>query len=188
MSNLLQLNSEHFDNEIQMDLVEIGCAHKIGAFSMERMRYEKTKSAIGDEIIYRLVTQMVAEALTPKTETNTLVEFDKTVEVDLHMETVVPLSWWQHFKRDCFPQWMLKIWPVKWEVKNSVERKKFIFKGRKKVDVKVLATYPKFNQVVPDLGHSVIKAHVLGCSDVPMNGTCDVEVTEIKEGETNGKE
>ena len=27
---------------------------------------------------------------------------------------IVPASWWQHFKRDCFPQWALKRWPVRY--------------------------------------------------------------------------
>lgn len=28
---------------------------------------------------------------------------------------MVPSSWWQHFKRDHFPAWALKRWPVKYD-------------------------------------------------------------------------
>ena len=44
---------------------------------------------------------------------------------DIHMTVlkqsveITPLSWWQHFKKDCFPKWALKKWPVKYE-KNEL--------------------------------------------------------------------
>ncbi len=46
-------------------------------------------------------------------------EVERTIEETTH----VPLTWWDHFKKRWFPNWMLKRWPVQTRAINTVIRR-----------------------------------------------------------------
>ena len=55
----------------------------------------------------------------------------------------VPKSWWQHFKKDCFPEWLKRRFPVRWTLREKV------------IPYEILAAYPQANIVVEKLGEPV---------------------------------
>jgi hypothetical protein len=60
-----------------------------------------------------------------------------------------PLTWWQHFKQDCFPNWALRRWPVL----KKMETKTFTFK--------TVALFPDFKYSVPSgVGNFVLSTIV----------------------------
>jgi len=113
------------------------------------------------------------EILKPEIQGMSIVKFELPVELDLKTSSVVPSSWWQYFKRDCFPKWYLKRWPAKMVVKSDVARQKFHFKGQKAVLVQVLAVYPR------KYSKPMIRMNLTD-NELP-EGSCLVSVTEIKE-------
>lgn len=63
----------------------------------------------------------------------------------------LPKDWWQHFKYDKFPHWLLRKFPVKYEEYWQVKTVKF----------RRLATYPKANIIIPDkVGDTVVYRNV----------------------------
>ena len=72
-------------------------------------------------------------------------EVDKRTRV-VTFDYTIPASWWQQFKAEKFPGWLIKRFPVKTKAQQA--SKKVIFRR--------LATYPKANIVVPDLDKTII--------------------------------
>lgn len=73
---------------------------------------------------------------------------DETVTVVAEIE--IPSSWWQHFKQDTFPAWLLRRFPVKTKKITRSNSKTF----------KAMALFPDFVPSYPgDLGKVVY--HVL---------------------------
>lgn len=56
-----------------------------------------------DEALYRLETEVWCERLQDETV---------TLKASAVEDVRVPSTWWQHFKRDCFPLWLLRKFPV----------------------------------------------------------------------------
>ena len=52
-------------------------------------------------------------------------------EKEVTLTVSVPKSWWEHFKKDCFPDWLLRTWPAKFKTVSV------------KDTVRFLAVYPK---------------------------------------------
>lgn len=72
------------------------------------------------------LSRQMAQELIQRPEAQVFQDFMKDL-VQLHMSwqvavkkatdpLKVPSSWWQHFKRDHFPAWALKRWPVKYDL------------------------------------------------------------------------
>lgn len=84
-----------------------------------------TRLGIFDE----LVTELVAEVLAEEVD-------NRSKEVSFE----VPATWWDHFKRDYFPDWLLYKFPIKQKTLS------------KTVTFRRLATYPKLPHVYPNTG------------------------------------
>jgi hypothetical protein len=68
-------------------------------------------------------------------------------QVGAHEHTVTferPLTWWQHFKMSCMPEWFKRAFPVQF------------YTHRQTIHETVNATYPYANIAVPDLGQCVV--------------------------------
>ena len=137
-----------------MEDVKVAARESISGYMLASMEVHQVPRMC-DEIAFRLVASVAAEVLRPKTDADCTVQFD--------FET--PAGWWQHFKRDCFPSWLLHRFPVKLVT----------FEATKRMRVEVMATYPKLNTVFPP-GEN---RHVIQtfASDTGM-GTCEIKVTE----------
>lgn len=59
---------------------------------------------------------------------------------------LVPSSWWQHFKQECFPSWLCKYFPVQ----------------TKKIVVSSKAMYPEYEPPYPDM--KTVFVHEIGSS------------------------
>lgn len=55
-----------------------------------------------------------------------------------------PLNWWEHFKQDWFPEWLLVRFPIKYEIK----------------EIHGECFYPEIS--IPDAADKVIKLHIAG--------------------------
>lgn len=61
-------------------------------------------------------------------------------------KTTIPATWWDHLKQDKLPYWLTKLFPIKLK---TIEKSK-------KVTFRRLATYPKANIVLPELGSTIV--------------------------------
>lgn len=50
---------------------------------------------------------------------------DLTLAEIVKLEVRVPSTWWQHFKEQCFPSWLVKRFPVDYTVKASQELRRY---------------------------------------------------------------
>ena len=91
------------------------------------LQIEQFQSEMLRGMVYRIKTYILAE------------EIDNRKK-DVRFKYSVPSNWWQHFKRDIFPQWLLRRYPVVY-----VEYYKI-----KTVTFRKYATYPKANILFPD--------------------------------------
>ena len=82
-------------------------------------------------------------------------EIDNRTKI-VEFSVSVPSSWWQHFKQDNFPSWLVRMFPVKFkEIRKT-----------KKVQFRRLATYPKASLVIPDeIGNVVIYRNLFSESE-----------------------
>ena len=140
-----------------MEIIRVAATEAVGGYMIHSMRIDELPQMC-DRIAYQLSANIAAEALKPQPE----------CYMGVHHEILIPDGWWQQFKHDCFPRWMLSRWPVMnktLEVKTNIK-------------IEVLAAYPMLNTVFPPgENHPVVK--VFGHQD---GGTCVVKVTN-KEGE-----
>jgi len=90
-----------------------------------------------DEMLCIITTTMLEEVLEPGTEDSVVVDF------------YAPATWWEHFKREHFPPWLLRRYPVR------------LLRYTREVSVKVTAAYPRAELLVPDeVGEAVIHARL----------------------------
>jgi hypothetical protein len=108
----------------------------LGAFAKDRLRCDVYESIEHGEPIARMQAKFVSELLENKNADDVTLTLSR------------PVSWWQRFKADVFPMWLLDLFPVRYDV------------YRKRFRVRVRATYPEFNQVFPDLGEPVIRVAI----------------------------
>ncbi len=100
---------------------------RIGHFSRSSLRYDEQEEFEMDRMISRLEMDVLTRKLV-----------DKTYET---VETYkLPTSWWQHLKRDYFPEWFKRKWPVK-ETEHTVKLK---------VEFERYATYPEADIEMPN--------------------------------------
>lgn len=97
--------------------------------------------------------------------------FDVEIPVSIGFEFKVPLSWWQHFKMDNFPEWLLARFPVKYCTHREV--KKVVARDKIYIDV----VYPDLDRVIPDNGRVVL---VIG-SDRNVERVFDCLVQTIRD-------
>ncbi len=83
---------------------------KIDRFQREQM--------LADEFYYQLEAELLTQELDHRTEG---VVFE------------IPKTWFEHFKKECFPNWLLKKFPVKYNIE------------KREIEYKVEAYYPHAN-------------------------------------------
>lgn len=105
---------------------------------LERAQYagrsaevEVVAEAVWGNVICRLSSEVLAEKLVDSAETS---------------ELEVPATWWQHLKRDHFPAWFTRRWPVR------------VAKFRQTVSFQRHRTYPNASIALPPktFGYPVI--------------------------------
>jgi hypothetical protein len=105
-----------------LEMQRVTAASRVPAFIAHTARLDVERAML-DELVYRLSAFVLA---------------DKFVD-DVYTVTVnVPASWWQHFKRDCLPQWWRNRWPVKEE------------QIRRRVEFMRYNTYPNASFALPE--------------------------------------
>lgn len=95
---------------------------------------ESCRNEVINDLVFRLKAELMAEKLEDRKQTVTF-EF--------------PKSWWQHFKQEYFPKWLLNRFPVK------------LTSCEKTVIFKRYATYPELPVVFPETGRVVFKEYVI---------------------------
>lgn len=65
---------------------------------------------------------------------------EKVAEETVYMDVRYPIDWWNHWKRDKAPTWLVRRWPVK-------------YKMERKMVVSHWAGYPELPLSIPDTKH-----------------------------------
>lgn len=88
--------------DASFDLHRVSARHEVSPLVLDALRYNSEIQSWGD-ITDHLVVELSSYVL--GLEGKHLPH--QTTQI------FVPASWWQHFKRDCFPAWARNRWPVK---------------------------------------------------------------------------
>jgi len=72
----------------------------VGSYMLATMDFDKVMELHLDEMLLQLRAIVLGK------------ENLNTTQVQIEIE-YVPLTWWDHFKEDHFPEWMKKLYPVK---------------------------------------------------------------------------
>ncbi len=108
-----------------LEKVQIGCQQEISGDLVRKVEGD------GDERIRIFYNQMVDRLVA---QIKTFIMGEKAHEETRTVVFEYPASWWQHFKQEVFPRWLLKRYPVR----RQRHQRLVIFK-----QVEVL---PKFNR------------------------------------------
>jgi hypothetical protein len=103
-------------NEVVLTQLKEIAQKVLSGHALVNLRLESWKNDVADALVYQLSTYVLAEEVENRTKT---VNFE------------YPKSWWQMFKQQYFPKWLLKRFPVKTK------------KDTRLVTFKKYATYPK---------------------------------------------
>lgn len=96
-----------------------------------------------DQMKFSHWTDHLANALVGCLETNLLESYKEEQRTENKHEISVPLTWWQHFKRDKMPKWFVDRWPVKYQKITS-----YVVNVTRRVH-----TCPHINHVTPEKDH-----------------------------------
>ena len=91
------------------------------------LKFESIIDPMLGGMLYQIKTYILAEEIDHRSK-------------EVRFSVRLPSSWWQHFKYDKFPAWLLHKFPVKYEEYYQV----------KTVTFRKYATYPKANILLPD--------------------------------------
>lgn len=92
---------------LTLEAIAIGCAQFLGPFASNHMRLCIDCDAAANRFIGMLRTYMMSERIQEATE-----------EVTFQY----PASWWQHFKAECFPEWLKRLCPPRMATEQKVVR------------------------------------------------------------------
>lgn len=117
-------------SQVVLKQLQVGSQVKIPRQILHTLTIEERVDDVFGQIVYELRAMIPAEQL--KDEEHT-VSFKR------------PRTWWQHLKHTYLPDWLLRRFPVRWDV----EIRKF--------DVKTYALYPELPMILsPDqYGHTI---------------------------------
>src|SRR4030042_1995333 len=143
MASRMIIPDEHLE-EIVLKRLKIMVGSQIGQSVLAAARVDIARDVIDDDLFIKLQTYLLAEELEAQT-----VEYGGDTVKRTYL---FPSTWWQHFKQDYFPDWLLGGFPMQYEHKVMYARTE-----KKKLTMKYMATYPRANVVMPALGMPVIK-------------------------------
>lgn len=109
---------------------KVAAREEVSEYVLNNARLDVEKYVM-DRLVYNLTTFVMSERLAPD-----------VVEIVVDAKAEVPASWWQHLKRDHFPQWYTRRWPVVNEVVVSP------YHGS--VNIERELTYPASTQILPE--------------------------------------
>jgi len=104
-------------NEVVLTQLKETAQKVFSGYALMHLKLENWKNDVADVLVYQLSTHILAEEVENRTKTICF---------------KYPKSWWQMFKQQYFPKWLLKKFPVKTK------------KDTRLVTFKKYATYPKF--------------------------------------------
>lgn len=110
-------------SDLVLKPIKVVVIERFGAFAAESMRFDLHSDIQSADWVGMLWTYFAAESLKERTE-----------EVCFSQ----PATWWQHFKQDVFPEWLLARFPVR--QKQTVRR----------VHFEAVEVYPRFSKVMPN--------------------------------------
>ncbi len=119
---------------IELEKIQYGLYDFLSKASLMNMSIDRIDDFVADRIIYKIRGYLMGEKLRE----------EKSI-----LEVSYPCSCWQMFKKQYFPKWLLKKFPVKYET------------VRKKVEFKVYELYPKFSKVCPNDANGSFKIQML---------------------------
>lgn len=109
--------------QITLTATKVCCSQFFGEFSCDQMQLNVEPDFYARQFRGMLWTYVMSETLKEKTEEVTF---------------SYPASWWQHFKAECFPEWLRKRYPVR----MTVETRHVHFSAKE--------IYPMFAEKFPD--------------------------------------
>lgn len=95
MSNISKIRKSILLEKLRMTASEMVPGHTLATTKLDVI-----EDNVIDALVFRLEAEVMTEKLEDRTQTTTF---------------EVPKSWWQHFKQEWFPGWLLKRFPVKFE-------------------------------------------------------------------------
>lgn len=128
-------------SRLELEPIRFAKTHRIDRMAAAGMRklehFEKFEDIITQELRIEMERLVYSDCLR-----------DETVTVVAEVE--IPSSWWQHFKQDAFPAWLLRRFPVKTTKITKTNSKLF----------RAMALFPDFCPQYPeDIGKPVF--HVI---------------------------
>ena len=109
--------------ELVLEKVKFGLNEYISKSQMEDIRIEKIEDLITDNIIYKIRGYLMGEKLR---------------EEKRNWKIKYPSYWWQMFKEQHFPKWLINKFPIKYIIK------------RRNVTFEIYELYPQFPIVRPN--------------------------------------
>lgn len=122
MSNGVGEQLENLE-EVTLHAVKIAVNKWLGGYALDRLKVCAERCEFTDEIVMTLHAFVMTESIKEATEECTF---------------SYPASWWQHFKAQCFPNWLARAFPPR----MLTERRTVHFDARE--------YYPKFPSMYPD--------------------------------------
>jgi len=126
------------NNIEEVDLIKlpISATEALDAYTIVKhhLELETFYDAMIEALVYHIKTYILAE------------EVDNRSKV-IRFTYNFPSNWWQHFRAQVFPRWLLKRFPIKLTEYTKVKR----------VTFRKYATYPKANIVFPDKVGTLVK-------------------------------
>lgn len=118
-------------NEVVLTQLKETAQKVFSGHALVNLKFETWKEETINALVYQLSTHILAEEIENRTKT---VCFEH------------PISWWQMFKQQYFPKYLLKRFPIKTE------------KDTRLVTFKKYATYPKFPAIAfpKDYGGKIV--------------------------------
>ena len=108
--------------ELVLEKIKFGLSRHISKAQLMDMKIERTEGFICDDIVFAIRGYLSGEKLR---------------EEKRNWKIKYPSSWWQMFKEQYFPQWLINKFPIKYIIK------------RRRVTFKVYELYPQFPVVKP---------------------------------------
>lgn len=112
--------------EIFLEWLRVQSRFHIPSQVLRTLKIEKQEDFLYNEMAFRLSAMIPAEKLRDETHTVTFQS---------------PKTWWQHFKKQYVPAWLLKRFPVKYQIQQ------------RNFEVKTYALYPELPIALPDDKH-----------------------------------
>lgn len=145
----MQYNERNVSQKIVLEQIQFAARNHLDGHALHHLQIDEIPMYMADAICHQLSIWMMAEDLSPKPRR---LNFFRPMDFKFLLKTSTPSSWWQHFKRDCMPEWFKKRWPVKYDVELHRRKTSTFVRMSGTVSFNVKAAYPKFPEVYPDPG------------------------------------